>query len=207
MPRNPRTELPYDPIRADLVRQVTSLIRRSPDAPAPRRTLTPAPPKPEPVAEPTITKRFVLTRTEDAELNAFLLRLQTASGCKVPLSVVVRAALAILMENEDRIAGAAERIRPQLPSTHDRLALGQFEEQWRFCLIQASHQGGCAQATTRAGGVGQSAGSTVHSMAASLGHRPPPTPGNKHFSRPRPPLPASPEGAELFAGFREARAG
>ncbi|MFM8357643.1 MAG: hypothetical protein ACKOET_03715, partial [Verrucomicrobiota bacterium] len=36
--------------------------------------------------EPTITKRFVLTRAEDAELNAFLLRLQTASGCKVPLS-------------------------------------------------------------------------------------------------------------------------
>jgi hypothetical protein len=142
MPRNPRTEVPYDPIRADLVRQVTAPVRRSPDTPAPRLTLTPAAPKPEPVAEPTITKRFVLTRTEDAELNAFLLRLQNASGCKVPLSVIVRAALAILMENEDRIAGAAERIRPQLPSTHDRLALGKFEEQWRFCLIQASHQGG-----------------------------------------------------------------
>jgi hypothetical protein len=113
---------------------VTAPVRRSPDAPAPRLTLTPAAPKPEPVAEPTITKRFVLTRTEDAELNAFLLRLQNASGCKVPLSVIVRAALAILMENEDRIAGAAERIRPQLPSTHDRLALGQFEEQWRGCL-------------------------------------------------------------------------
>jgi hypothetical protein len=53
------------------------------------------------------------------------------------LSVVVRAALAILMENEDRIAGVAERIRPQLPSTHDRLALGQFEEQWRGCLVGA----------------------------------------------------------------------
>lgn len=137
MPRNPRTEVPYDPIRADLVRQVTSLIRRSPDAPAPRLTLTPAAPKPEPMAEPTITKRFVLTRTEDAELNAFLLRLQSASGCKVPLSVVVRAALAILMENEDRIARTAEQVRPQLPSTHDRLALGQFEEQWRGCLGEA----------------------------------------------------------------------
>jgi hypothetical protein len=134
MPRNPRTELPYDPIRADLVRQVTTPVRRSPDAPAPRLTLTPAAPKPEPVAEPTITKRFVLTRTEDAELNAFLLRLQNASGCKVPLSVIVRAALALLMENEERIVATAEQIRPQLPSTHDRLALGQFEEQWRKCL-------------------------------------------------------------------------
>jgi hypothetical protein len=139
MPRNPRTELPYDPIRADLVREVTTSVRRPPDAPAPRLTLTQAAPKPEPVPEPTITKRFVLTRAEDAELNAFLLRLQTASGCKVPLSVVVRAALAILMENEDRIAAAAERIRPQLPSTHDRLALGQFEEQWRGCLVGALH--------------------------------------------------------------------
>ncbi|MBN9688986.1 MAG: hypothetical protein J0M24_02015 [Verrucomicrobia bacterium] len=134
MPRNPRTELPYDPIRADLVRQVTTSVRRSLDAPAPRLTLTPAAPKPEPVAEPTITKRFVLTRTEDAELNAFLLRLQNASGCKVPLSVIVRAALALLMENEERIVATAEQIRPQLPSTHDRLALGQFEEQWRKCL-------------------------------------------------------------------------
>lgn len=137
MPRNPRTELPYDPIRADLVREVTTSVRRPPEAPAPRLSLTPTPPKPEPVPEPTITKRFVLTRAEDAELNAFLLRLQTASGCKVPLSVVVRAALAIFMENEDRIAAAAERIRPQLPSTHDRLALGQFEEQWRGCLVGA----------------------------------------------------------------------
>ena len=134
MPRNPRTAPPYDPIRADPVRAVTTSARRPPEAPAPRLSLTPAPPKPEPVPEPTITKRFVLTRAEDAELNAFLLRLQTASGCKVPLSVVVRAALAILMENEDRIAAAAERIRPQLPSTHDRVALGEFEDRWRECL-------------------------------------------------------------------------
>ncbi len=86
--------------------------------------------------ESTIIKRFVLTRAEDAELNAFLLRLRTASGCKVPVNVVVRAVLAILMENVDRIAGTSERIRPQLPSTHDRLALGQLEEQWRGCMVE-----------------------------------------------------------------------
>jgi hypothetical protein len=137
MPRNPRTELPYDPIRADLVREVTTPVRRSPEAPAPRLSLTPTPPKPEPVSEPTITKRFVLTRAEDAELNAFLLRLQTASGCKVPLSVIVRAALAILMEREAGILPSAALVRPQLPSTHDRLALGQFEEQWRLVLAKA----------------------------------------------------------------------
>jgi hypothetical protein len=88
-------------------------------------------PSAEPTPEPTITKRFVLTRSEDAEVGAFLLRLQNASGCKVPLSVIVRAALAILMEREEAIVRTASKARPQLPSTHDRLALGQFEEQWR----------------------------------------------------------------------------
>jgi hypothetical protein len=41
------------------------------------------------------------------------------------------------MDNEDRIARTAERIRPQFPSTHDRLALGPFEEPWRRCLVGA----------------------------------------------------------------------
>lgn len=72
----------------------------------------------------------MLTRAEDAELNAFLLRLQTACGCKVPLSVVVRAALAILMENEDRIAGTAEQVRPQLPSTR-----------WPWASLKSSGEG------------------------------------------------------------------
>lgn len=62
MPGNPRTQLPYDPIRADLVREVTAPVRQPPDVPARRASLTPTPPKPEPLPEPTITKRFVLTR-------------------------------------------------------------------------------------------------------------------------------------------------
>lgn len=61
------------------------------------------------------------------ELNAFLLRLQTANRWKFPLRVVVRAALAILMENVESVAHMIEQVRPQLPSTHDRLALGPFD--------------------------------------------------------------------------------
>jgi hypothetical protein len=136
MPRSTRIEAPYDPIRADLVREVTSPARHPPVLPPPRmKPRAPTVPVPEPAPEPTITKRFVLTRAEDAEVGAFLLRLQNASGCKVPLSVIVRAALAILMEREEAILRSAAETRPQLPSTHDRLALGQFEEQWRRCLI------------------------------------------------------------------------
>ena len=136
MPRSPRAEAPYDPIRAELVREVTGVARPAPMSPPPRlapRTTQVA--ATEPAPEPTITKRFVLTRSEDAEVGAFLLRIQNASGCKVPLSVIVRAALAILMEREEAIVRTAAHVRPQLPSTHDRLALGQFEEQWRGCLV------------------------------------------------------------------------
>lgn len=55
----------------------------------------------------------------------------------MPLSVIVRAALAILMEHEERIDPMAEQVRPQLHSTHDRMALGQFDEQWRGCWVGA----------------------------------------------------------------------
>jgi hypothetical protein len=134
MPRNPRTELPYDPIRADLVREVTTPVRRPPDAPAPRLSLTTTPPKPEPVPEPTITKRFVLTRAEDAELNAFLLRVQRAARAKVPLGVLMRAALSVIMESEAALCAEAERQTFRLPSTHNRVALGEFEDQWRLCV-------------------------------------------------------------------------
>lgn len=135
MPRSPRVEVPYDPIRAELVREVTSAARQAPISPPPRLAPQMPPVAPtDPAPEPTITKRFVLTRSEDAEVGAFLLRLQTASGCKVPLSVIVRAALAILMEREGAIVRTASHVRPQLPSTHDRLALGQFEEQWRQAI-------------------------------------------------------------------------
>ena len=137
MPRSPRAEAPYDPIRAELVREVTSAARPSPKLPPPRLApRTPPVAHTDPAPELTITKRFVLTRSEDAEVGAFLLRLQNASGSKVPLSVVVRAALAILMEREEAIVQTAAQVRPQLPSTHDRLALGQFEEQWRGCLVK-----------------------------------------------------------------------
>ena len=135
MPRSPRAEAPYDPIRAELVREVTSVARPAPMPPPPRLAPRTPPVAPtEPAPEPTITKRFVLTRTEDAEVGAFLLRLQNASGCKVPLSVIVRAALAIVMEREESVVRTASIVRPQLPSTHDRLALGHFEEQWRKVL-------------------------------------------------------------------------
>jgi hypothetical protein len=69
------------------------------------------------------------------ELNAFLLRLQTANRWKFPLRVVVRAALAILMENVESVAHMIEQVRPQLPSTHDRLALAGTTQLGRSCLL------------------------------------------------------------------------
>ncbi len=133
MPKKRFEERPYDPISADLVRDATSGTRRPAPAPSgialvPTRTQT------ETAPETTITKRFVLTRSEDAELNAFLLRLQQAAGTKVPLGLIVRAALSVVMEAEPELCAAVGRQTFRLPSTHDRLALGEFEDQWRECL-------------------------------------------------------------------------
>jgi hypothetical protein len=127
MPRKQTLERPYDPISADLVRDAASkpqLVSRPPVTLAPTGTL----------AEPTITKRFVLTRSEDAEVNAFLVRLQEAARTKVPLGMLVRAVLWVLMEREEALLAEAREKTFRLPSTHDRLGLGEFEERWRLAL-------------------------------------------------------------------------
>jgi hypothetical protein len=137
MPKKRFEERPYDPISADLVRDATSVQPRC-AMPQPVIALVSAK-APVPVAIPTeatITKRFVLSRSEDAELNAFLLRVQQAARTKVPLGLLVRAALSVVMEAEARICAAAARQTFRLPSTHDRLALGEFEEAWRLTLAQ-----------------------------------------------------------------------
>jgi len=84
--------------------------------------------------EPAITKRFLLSRGEDAEMNAFLLRLQQSARTKVTLSLLVRAALAVVMESESKIREELEQQSFRLPSTHDCLALSDFEDRWRRSL-------------------------------------------------------------------------
>ncbi len=133
MPKKRFEERPYDPISADLVRDATAGVRRT--APVTSGiALVANRPRRETPPEATITKRFVLTRSEDAELNAFLLRLQQAARTKVPLGLIVRAALSVVMEDETELCAAVGRQTFRLPSTHDRLALGEFEDQWRECL-------------------------------------------------------------------------
>jgi hypothetical protein len=141
MPKKRFEERPYDPISADLVRDATAGARR----PAPVATgiaLVATRPRVEPPPEATITKRFVLNRSEDAELNAFLLRLQQAARTKVPLGLLVRAALSAVMEAEAQLCAAAQQQSFRLPSTHDRLALGEFEDQWRRCLRHSLREDG-----------------------------------------------------------------
>ncbi len=136
MPKKRFEERPYDPISADLVRDATAGARRQ--APVATGIALVAPrPREEPPPEGTITKRFVLTRSEDAELNAFLLRLQQAARAKVPLGLIVRAALSVVMGAEAELCAAAGRQSFRLPSTHDRLALGEFEDQWRTVICSA----------------------------------------------------------------------
>lgn len=133
MPKARTQSQPYDPIAADLVRDVTAHGRLGL---APRRR-NGVPDPVEPPVEPTITKRFQLTRSEDAELNAFLLRLQTASGSKVSVSIIVRAALAAVVDAEPSLRENLSGRRFRLPSTHDRLGLGEYEEIWKGVLRES----------------------------------------------------------------------
>src|ERR1043166_7943686 len=98
MPRKRFEETPYDPIAADLMREVAAAGRVLPTipvtSPAPvesialgSRVVSLVPPKSPattivPATEPTITKRFVITRTENQDMNEFLLRLEQRAKTK-----------------------------------------------------------------------------------------------------------------------------
>jgi hypothetical protein len=128
MPRKSFAETPYDPIAADLAREVAA-ARRGPVAAAP------APARRRDIA-PTVTKRVILTRKEDDDLNLFLLRVQAQAEARVPFSMLARAALSLLLHAEEQIV---EELRTPLhyPSTQDGVRQGQFEQQWTRCLARA----------------------------------------------------------------------
>ncbi len=129
MPRKPFTETSYNPIAADLAREVAA-TGRGPVTAA-------AQPLPSRRAVPTVTKRVVLTRKEDDDLNLFLLRVQAQAGARVPFTLLARAALSLLQHAEDQII---EELRTPFsyPATGDRLAQGDFEDQWTRCLARAN---------------------------------------------------------------------
>lgn len=167
MPKKQFEEVPYDPIVADLVREVAQ-GNRSKVVPLPALEAAAAPNASPPVsahvvsragasagspatltvsvergpqlaaAEPTITKRFLLTRSENEELESFLLRMQKAAGVKVTLSTFVRALLNVAMQAEGHLAAEVSVGGPcRFPSTHDPIAQGGFEEWWMRCLSNA----------------------------------------------------------------------
>jgi hypothetical protein len=104
----------------------------------PRAAAVAARPNVKRAPERTITKRFVLTRSEDAEVNEFLVRLQKRAGAKVTASVITRAALWVAMQAEELILAELGAGFPcQFPSTHDCLGQGEFEECWIRCLANA----------------------------------------------------------------------
>ncbi len=143
MPRKPLLEN-YDPISADLARDVATTGRVLPSPPGSRTLEPPARLEPTQSEFPEvprtemIAKRLLLTRVEDDDFNAFLLRLQQSSGTKVPASVILRAALSLVLAAEEAIVSELTRHKPKrMPSTHDRLAQGAFEDWWMHCLGRA----------------------------------------------------------------------
>lgn len=153
MPRKPFEDTPYDPIAADLVREVVAA--RKPPAVAVTSLVTSggsegARPVISLVAaaeipnvdhknpEPAITKRFLLNRSENEDLEGFLLRLQKQAGTKVTLSMFTRALLNVVMQAEPALLAEVGQGRPRrFPSTHDSIAQGIFEDWWIRCVTNA----------------------------------------------------------------------
>ena len=149
MPRKSYEETPYDPIAADLAREVAAAGRKPTFAVSPAARLEtkadaaagetkPVPRTLPRKVEPNITKRCALTRKEDDDVSAFLLRLQVQAGTKVTFSVMVRAALTVIMQAEEQLLREVlDRFPQGFPSTHDSVGLGEFEDRWSRCLARA----------------------------------------------------------------------
>ncbi len=157
MPKKKFEDTPYDPIAADLVRDVVASRNQSTartlalatslsiDSPPSRPAMGLVPPvetaqleasSPDP--EPTFTKRFLLNRGENEDLNAFLLRVQRNAGTKVTLSMFTRALFNVAMQAEAALLSEVNQGRPRrFPSTHDSIAQGIFEDWWMRCLTNA----------------------------------------------------------------------
>jgi hypothetical protein len=155
MPRKKFEETPYNPISADLAREVATGVKLQPissviplrqEEPIHSAKIVSMQPQQQPLIAPvvckrseaTITKRFVVSREEDTEMTEFLLRLQKKAGTKVSLSVFTRALLNIAMQAEEQIAvEIGEGFSKALPSTHDSMAYADFEDRWMRCLGSA----------------------------------------------------------------------
>ena len=153
MPRKQFEETPYDPIAADLVREVVA-TRRTPAVaitpvassasiadPRPTMSLV-GPPEDSGVEhkapDPAITKRFLLSRSENEDLEGFLLRLQKQAGTKLTLSMFTRAVFNVVMQAEPALLAEVGQGRPRrFPSTHDSIAQGVFEDWWIRCVTNA----------------------------------------------------------------------
>lgn len=158
MPKKKFEDTPYDPIAADLAREVGA-TGRSGDAALSLSPMTTRAEKPQFIGnavvklekhnhfmpqtktkapERTITKRFVVTRGEDDDLTAFLLRLQKKAGTKISLSVLTRAALGLAMQAEEQLlAEIGDKFSMELPSTQDPIAQAEYEDRWMSALANA----------------------------------------------------------------------
>ena len=156
MPKKKFDETAYDPIAADLMREVgaSGRIGIVPLAVKDNKVETPSTvgshalklqtestkksSLASKVTESTITKRFVVTRSEDDDLTEFLLRLQKRAGAKITLSVFARALLNVAMHAEEQLLDEiGNKWEMDLPSTHDSIALADYEDRWMKVIANA----------------------------------------------------------------------
>ena len=79
---------------------------------------------------------------QDIELEAFLLRLEEASGTHIPFQVLMRASCMAVQGAEEQIMGEIKRMpTPPFPAKQAKAAYAKFEDYWTEILRKAMRKG------------------------------------------------------------------
>ncbi len=86
----------------------------------------------------TVQKRFRVTEDEEAEFEAFVLRLRKAAASKVDFSVVSRSLWSVIQHAESQVLEELKRRDiPKRPGKHNAIGLAEYEELWVHIISQA----------------------------------------------------------------------
>jgi hypothetical protein len=157
MARKKFEEVEYDPIEAEakraLARQISqpamsplatfgnAAVKEEPletvNVQSLREPVRPVPPLPTKAEAPLPARKqkkrsFSCANAElDAELDAFLLRIQETARTHVPFQVLMRAACTAMMGAEEQIVAEMKKSPPSpYPATFAHAEYGQFEDYW-----------------------------------------------------------------------------
>ncbi len=155
MGRKKFEETEYDPIEAEARRALARSISRPDNVPEMSREEGRVVPLPQ--AANTLAIRTPISKSQrahcrkekkrsfscanseqDAELDAFLLRIEEVTGTHLPFQVIMRAACVNIMAAEEQVLAELHKdAPPACPATFRHAEYAQFEEYWTDILGRA----------------------------------------------------------------------